>query len=133
MRLAANAACVVFYDTRQAFACMHALKRQLVRDQYLVTWFGDSSILNPHDKDLIENQGEILVSGFQGSQERLWKMGEAVGDVRSIKEFDTPQGRDLVLEYHDTRVAEVALMKLNGFVYEVCPALGCPPTDTNEI
>lgn len=112
---------IVFYDIRHAFNAFHALKQQFFHDRQLSTWFGDPGVVGIYHssgKDLLENQGELLVSRFMGDDSDLWSLCENYGDVRFVKEYELSPTDSKIVEFHDVRAAEAARSELNGRVYE---------------
>ncbi|KAJ3021965.1 hypothetical protein HKX48_007343 [Thoreauomyces humboldtii] len=124
---------VMFYDLNhsmnafRALCSMHLGTRRnvtyFVDSEQLVTLFGDDSAsLDPFMTELLDNQGEILLSGLAHRDDgAVLRILETYGKVHFLRSFAYGSNISYAAEFLDTRAAREAFDGLHGLVIQDYP------------
>ncbi|KAJ3300403.1 hypothetical protein HK104_000917 [Borealophlyctis nickersoniae] len=111
-RLPTISVVIMFFDICHAYIAFRSVQIGQIRMSFADTTImkafivRDGSMADDVLIKCLENQGEVIVEGWRGEEGVLLENFKMFGNIRGIREIDTPKGH--VLEYYDTRAAERA-------------------------
>ncbi|KAJ3154515.1 hypothetical protein HDU86_004644 [Geranomyces michiganensis] len=124
---------VMFFDIEHALSAYRSLSSMNLGNRRCVTYFVDPDQLHallgadaaagdPFISELIDNQGEVLVSGLVHRDDAaILRILEAYGKVNFLRSFTYGNHVSYAAEYLDTRAARQAFDSLHGFVFHEAP------------
>ncbi|KAJ3157019.1 hypothetical protein HDU89_002429 [Geranomyces variabilis] len=124
---------VMFFDIEHALTAYRSLSSMNLGNRRCVTYFvdpdqlhallgADASAGDPFISELIDNQGEVLVSGLVHRDDAaILRILEAYGKVNFLRSFAYGNHVSYAAEYLDTRAARQAFDSLHGFVFHDAP------------